>query len=72
MVWRMIGAVIWSEIWMFQISLSPCAVKSANSFGMTDTSRISLPRSPNPQAKNLFSVIDYLQKRAGVQLHVSG
>jgi hypothetical protein len=25
----------------------------------------------NPQAKNLFSVIGYLQKRAGVQLHVS-
>jgi hypothetical protein len=26
----------------------------------------------NPQARNLFSVIGYLQKRAGVQLHVSG
>jgi hypothetical protein len=26
----------------------------------------------NPQAKNPFSVIGYLQKRAGVQLHVSG
>jgi DNA-binding phage protein len=26
----------------------------------------------NPQARNLFSVIDYLQKQAGVQLHVSG
>jgi hypothetical protein len=26
----------------------------------------------NPQAKNLFSVIGYLQKRAGVQLHASG
>ena len=26
----------------------------------------------NPQAKNLFSVIGYLQKRAGVQLHVRG
>ena len=26
----------------------------------------------NPQAKNVFSVIGYLQKRAGVQLHVSG
>jgi len=26
----------------------------------------------NPQAKNLFNVIGYLQKRAGVQLHVSG
>jgi hypothetical protein len=26
----------------------------------------------NPQAKNLFSVIEYLQKRAGVQLHVRG
>ena len=25
----------------------------------------------NPQAKNLFSVIGYLQKRAGVQLHVN-
>ena len=26
----------------------------------------------NPQAKNLFSVICYLQKRAGVRLHVAG
>jgi hypothetical protein len=26
----------------------------------------------NPQAKNLFSVIGYLQKRAGVRLHVAG
>ena len=26
----------------------------------------------NPQARNLFSVIGYFQKRAGVQLHVSG
>jgi len=26
----------------------------------------------NPQAKNLFSVIGYLQKRAGLRLHVSG
>jgi len=25
----------------------------------------------NPQAKNLFSVISYLQERAGVQLHVT-
>ncbi len=25
----------------------------------------------NPQAKNLFSVIGYLQKRAGFQLHVT-
>ena len=25
----------------------------------------------NPQAKNLFSVLGYLQKRAGVQLHVA-
>ena len=25
----------------------------------------------NPQAKNLFSVISYLQKRAGLQLHVT-
>jgi DNA-binding phage protein len=25
----------------------------------------------NPQAKNLFSVIGYLQKQAGVELHVS-
>jgi hypothetical protein len=24
----------------------------------------------NPQARNLFSVIGYLQKQAGVQLHV--
>jgi DNA-binding phage protein len=26
----------------------------------------------NPQAKNLFNVIGYLQKRAGVRLHVVG
>jgi hypothetical protein len=26
----------------------------------------------NPQAKNLFSVIGYLQKRAGVRLRVAG
>jgi DNA-binding phage protein len=26
----------------------------------------------NPQAKNLFSVIGYLQKRAGMRLHVVG
>lgn len=26
----------------------------------------------NPQAKNLFSVLGYLQKRAGVRLHVNG
>jgi len=42
----------------------------------TDTPPKSLIRmfSPrgNPQARNLFSVIGYLQKRAGVQLHVSG
>jgi hypothetical protein len=42
----------------------------------TDTPPKSLIRmfSPrgNPQAKNLFSVIGDLQKRAGVQLHVSG
>ena len=25
----------------------------------------------NPQARNLFSVLGYLQKRAGVQLHVN-
>ena len=25
----------------------------------------------NPQAKNLFSVLGYLQKRAGLQLHVT-
>jgi DNA-binding phage protein len=25
----------------------------------------------NPQAKNLFSVISYLQKRAGLELHVA-
>ena len=25
----------------------------------------------NPQARNLFNVIDYLQKRAGVRLHVT-
>jgi hypothetical protein len=42
----------------------------------TDTPAKSLirmfgPRG-NPQARNLFSVIGYLQKRAGVQLHVSG
>jgi hypothetical protein len=42
----------------------------------TDTPPKSLirmfgPRG-NPQAKNLFSVLGYLQKRAGVRLHVSG
>jgi hypothetical protein len=42
----------------------------------TDTPPKSLirmfgPRG-NPQARNLFSVIGYLQKRAGVQLHVGG
>jgi DNA-binding phage protein len=26
----------------------------------------------NPQARNLFSVIGYLQKRAGMRLHVAG
>jgi len=26
----------------------------------------------NPQAKNFFSVIGYLQKRAGLSLHVAG
>ena len=26
----------------------------------------------NPQARNLFSVIGYLQRQAGVQLHVTG
>jgi hypothetical protein len=26
----------------------------------------------NPQARNLFGVIGYLQKRAGVRLHVAG
>jgi hypothetical protein len=41
----------------------------------TDTRRrassaCSAPRG-NPQDKNLFSVIGYLQKHAGVQLHVS-
>jgi DNA-binding phage protein len=41
----------------------------------TDTPPKSLirmfgPRG-NPQARNLFSVIGYLQKQAGVQLHVS-
>ena len=25
----------------------------------------------NPQAKNLFNVLGYLQKRAGLQLHVT-
>jgi hypothetical protein len=28
MVWRITGAVTLSEIWMFHISLSPCAAKS--------------------------------------------
>jgi DNA-binding phage protein len=32
--------------------------------------RMFSPRG-NPQAKNLFTVISYLQKRAGVQLHVT-
>ena len=26
----------------------------------------------NPQAKNLFNILGYLQKRAGVRLHVTG
>ena len=43
---------------------------------VTDTPPKSLirmfgPRG-NPQARNLFSVIGYLQKRAGVRLHVTG
>ena len=46
----MAGAVTLSDIWMFQISLSPCAEKLANSFGMIDTSRISWPRKPKPRA----------------------
>src|SRR5262249_46784588 len=50
MVWRITGAVTLSEIWIFHISLSPCAAKSANSLGITDTSRISCPRSPKPRA----------------------
>jgi DNA-binding phage protein len=42
----------------------------------TDTPPKSLirmfgPRG-NPQARNLFSVIGYLQKRAGLRLHVAG
>jgi hypothetical protein len=42
----------------------------------TDTPPKSLirmfgPRG-NPQARNLFSVIGYLQKRAGLELHVAG
>ena len=41
----------------------------------TDTPSKSLIRMfgpcGNPQAKNLFSVIGYLQKRAGAQLHVA-
>jgi DNA-binding phage protein len=42
----------------------------------TDTPPKSLirmfgPRG-NPQARNLFSIIGYLQKRAGVRLHVAG
>ena len=42
----------------------------------TDTPSKSLirmfgPRG-NPQARNLFSVIGYLQKRAGLELHVAG
>ena len=42
---------------------------------VTDTPPKSLirmfgPRG-NPQARNLFSVIGYLQKRAGVRLHVT-
>ena len=41
MVWRMAGAVTLSDIWMFQTSLSPCAQKSANSFGIAETSRSS-------------------------------
>jgi DNA-binding phage protein len=35
----------------------------------TSLSRMFGPRG-NPQARNLFSVLGYLQKRAGVELHV--
>ncbi|MBG0807842.1 transcriptional regulator [Methylosinus sp. H3A] len=41
----------------------------------TDTPRKSLMRmfspSGNPQARNLFGVLGYLQKQAGVQFHVA-
>lgn len=41
----------------------------------TDTPAKSLIRmfspSGNPQARNLFGVIGYLQKQAGIELHVS-
>src|SRR5262249_43432120 len=50
MVWRITGAVTWSEIWMFHISLSPCAAKSATGFGFTDTSGTSGPRGSSPGA----------------------
>jgi DNA-binding phage protein len=40
----------------------------------TDTSAKSLMRmfspSGNPQARNLFGVLGYLQKQAGIELHV--
>ncbi len=42
-----------------------------NKIEVTELTRRVGPRG-NPQARNLFSVIFYLQKRAGVQLHVSG
>lgn len=43
--------------------------------GRTDTTPKSLirmfgPRG-NPQAKNFFSVLGYLQKQAGLELHVT-
>jgi hypothetical protein len=43
-------------VWIFQISLSPCAQKLANSFGICEMSRIQ-PAQSNPRA--MFS------KRAG-------
>src|SRR3954465_9464979 len=46
--------------------------KLGRATGAPPKSRIRMfgPRG-NPQARNLFNVIDYLQKRAGVRLHVA-
>src|SRR5437667_226306 len=43
---------------------------SASAAAAKSLIRMFGPRG-NPQAKNLFSVIGYLQKRAGVELHVA-
>ena len=54
-------------------------IKATDGFGKLGEATGTQPKSlirmfgprGNPQAKNLFSVIGYLQKRAGLRLHVS-